>query len=58
MNRDPSPQARAIMARALLDLSPGWRNVADSIRDGGRVNAWVDAALAAIDKALDTDRDE
>lgn len=58
MTREPSAQARRILADIVRARGPGWRNCADSIRDGGRVNDWCDAALVAIDVALRTERDD
>jgi hypothetical protein len=53
-----SRQARRLLAEAIEQRGPGWANAADSVRGGGYGNAWTEAALAAIDKALRTGPDD
>jgi len=52
VTRPASAQARRLLADAVAAKGSAWRNAADSIRSGGYANAWIDAALVAIDAAL------
>lgn len=58
INRAPpntSPEARDRYADAIEAQGPAWRNCAASIR-AGFSNMWIEAALRAIDAALDDER--
>jgi len=52
-----SQQARSLVAEAISDQGPQWLNLACMVGDGFE-NLWLTPALRAVDKALDTDREE
>jgi hypothetical protein len=58
MDRGPSQAARDLLADEIAAQGPAWANAASSIRGGNYANVWITAALAAIDLALDIDRDQ
>jgi hypothetical protein len=43
--------ALEVYAKSIEAMGPAWANTAQSIRAGFR-NCWIDAAVAAIDQAL------
>lgn len=57
MTRPASLQARNLLADEIGARGPAWRPAADSVR-AGYENIWITPALAAIDKALNMDRDD
>lgn len=57
MSRPASPQARNLLADEIAARGSAWRNSAEAVR-AGYENHWITPALAAIDKALNTDRDD
>lgn len=49
---DRNAEARNLYADAIAARGPAWRNSADSIRSGAYGNAWTEAAIVAINSAL------
>ena len=52
----PTREARELLAKQIDAKGPCWANLANSVR-AGFTNLWLDLALAAIDQALDQDRE-
>jgi len=58
MTNEPSRRARAILADAIAARGPAWKPAADSVRAGTYANAWIEAAIVAVDMALDAEPDD
>ena len=56
MSKGPSQEARELLADHIAAQGPAWANSAESVR-AGFSNIWIGPALAAIDEALDLDRE-
>lgn len=56
MARGPSQAARDLLAEAIEEQGPAWANTAHAVR-GGFSNIWIEPALIAIDRAMDSDRE-